>query len=121
MKIMNVFSIDKIAKLCHEANKCVCESMGDYSQKHWEETHEDIKRSARAGVESVQRNPDVTAEELHELWMDFKIREGWRYGPNKNLEKKTHPLLKPYNEIPELDRLKDKIFLTIVKILSAWQ
>lgn len=49
------------------------------------------------------------AKRIHDEWMKEKMRQGWRYGPTKDPEKKTHPDLVPYDalteEIKELDRM----------------
>ncbi|MCS6958407.1 MAG: RyR domain-containing protein, partial [Aquificaceae bacterium] len=44
---------------------------------------------------------EAMAEELHNLWMEEKLSQGWTYGPVRDNEKKTHPNLVPYEELPE--------------------
>ena len=107
--------IEKIARLCHELNRRICEIIGDHSQQAWEDAPEIIKNSARVGVESHLENPDLTPEESHDLWMDFKLKEGWVRSATKSVEAKTHPLLCPYDELPLFDRLKDHVFSCAVK------
>lgn len=36
--------------------------------------------------------------------------DGWKYGPNKDFERKEHPCLVPYNELPEIQQRKDAVF-----------
>ncbi len=38
----------------------------------------------------------------HDIFCEGKTRDGWRWGPEKDEEEKTHPLLKPYAEIDEV-------------------
>ena len=73
--------------------------------------NEDQKDSLRQGVEARMRDPHMSAEENHENWMRTKIKQGWVYGPVKDFEKKTHPDLVPYDELPEVERLKDTMDL----------
>lgn len=40
------------------------------------------------------------AKKMHTKWYNEKIRNGWRYG-KLNLESKMHPLMRPWDELPE--------------------
>lgn len=47
----------------------------------------------------------------HENWMKYKAEEGWKYGPVKDPEKKEHPCMVPYNDLPEDQKIKDLVVL----------
>ena len=108
----------EIARVAHALNRAICEFNGDFSQVAFDDAPEMIQNSAITGVKSVIANPEVTPEELHDLWCDFKWKEGWTYGPVKDAAELKHPCLVPYNELPEHDRLKDAIFRTVVLALK---
>lgn len=110
-------TIEEIAKVAHEANRAYCESMGDLSQQPWEEAPEIIKNSAITGVEKHLENP-MTPEESHKSWMAYKAAEGWVYGKEKDIEKKTHPCMVPYEELPSSQKVKDYIFKAICDTLK---
>lgn len=59
------------------------------------------------------------AKALHNAWMQEKLAQGWKYGPVKDFEKKTHPDLIPYEDLPEdkkeLDRMYIRDFLKILE------
>lgn len=109
----NIFSIYDIAKMCHEVNKIYCESIGDTSQPSWKDAPNWQKISAFNGVIFAINN-DVSPEDSHKNWMDQKMKDGWKYGPIKDPEKKEHPCMVPYNELPKEQRIKDALFLAIV-------
>lgn len=54
---------------------------------------------------------DAEAERLarleHDRWCAERTRSGWRYGPVRDNDKKTHPSLVPYDELPESEQDKD--------------
>jgi hypothetical protein len=50
--------------------------------------------------------------------MEDKIKDGWVYGETKDAEKKTHPCLVPFHELPEFQQKKDKLFCAIVDALK---
>ena len=66
-----------IAMVCHQANKAYCESMGDFSQKDWEDAPSWQKYSALKGVIFHYENPDAGDSASHENWMKEKVSQGW--------------------------------------------
>jgi ketosteroid isomerase-like protein len=59
------------------------------------------------GVEFALKNPNMTPEQNHENWMKCKAAQGWIYGTVKDFEKKTHPDMVPFNELPRIEQDKD--------------
>lgn len=62
---------------------------------------------------SIARGRPMNGEESHQVWMDAKIADGWTYGPVKDVEKKTHPCLVPYEQLPKEQRFKDVLFMAV--------
>jgi hypothetical protein len=107
-----------IAVACHEANKVWCEANEDFSQKHWYASEGWQQDSAIAGVKFRLANPDAKEDAQHNAWMEDKIKDGWVYGEVKSVEKKTHPCLVPFEELPLFQQKKDKLFCAIVDALK---
>ena len=112
---MDVLSI---AKVCHEANRAICEAAGDHSQKPWADAEPWQRESALVGVLFARDNPDAPASAQHDAWMADKIADGWVYGETKDAEAKTHPCIVPYDDLPFDQRVKDHVFRAIVTVLS---
>jgi RyR domain len=113
-----MLNISDVARICHEANHAYCESIADYSQNGWNEAAEWQRQSAIKGVEWRLANPEAPESAQHEAWVEEKVREGWVYGPVKDAEKKFHPCLVPYDELPAEQRAKDALFAAIVTALK---
>jgi hypothetical protein len=109
--------VEKIAKICHEANRAYCEALGDNTQPHWELAPQWQKDSAMAGVKLHAEKPDTTPEGSHESWLAQKIADGWVYGPKKDPVLKEHPCIVPYCNLPKEQQTKDSLFSAIVKAL----
>ena len=51
---------------------------------------------------------ELLAENTHEVWAKSRIDDGWTYGDVRNDEKKQHPCLIPYDELPESEKDYDR-------------
>lgn len=111
-------TIEHIAKVCHQANKAYCESIGDLSHKDWDDAEPQQRSSLITGVDFSIRNPTATPESQHGAWYKDKERQGWMYGPVKDADKKEHPCMLPYDMLPKEQRLKDALFQAVVKALA---
>lgn len=111
--------IDLGAAICHEANRAYCQSIGDHSQPTWDEAPAIIKKSVKSGVRAILDNPGLTPAQSHKAWVDYKLAEGWKYGPVKNVETKEHPNLRPYGALSDDERYKDVIFGCVVRALIS--
>ena len=48
------------------------------------------------------------AKNVHEVWAQSRIEQGWTYGEERNDELKHHPCLVPYEELPEVEKDYDR-------------
>ena len=110
--------VEQIAKVCHEANRAYCESIGDNSQPTWDNAPDWQKKSAVTGVQYHLDNPNSKPEDSHNSWLKEKEADGWKYGTVKNPETKEHPCYVPYSELPIEQQKKDYLFLGVVRALA---
>lgn len=113
-------NIIQIAKICHDANRSYCQTLGDNSQCVWETASDWQRSSAIAGVNYAITNPNSTAKDQHDSWMADKVADGWTYGPVKSAINKQHPCIVPYDELPEEQKIKDHLFRAIVTSLKQF-
>lgn len=112
-------NVEQIAKVCHEANRAYCETLGDTSQPRWEDAPEWQRRSAVNGVLHAIQNPDAPPSASHDSWLKEKRIGGWKYGPVKDPERKEHPCFVPYDQLPPEQRRKDAIFLAVARACAG--
>lgn len=112
-----------IAKVCHEANRAYCETIGDRSQPNWENAPNWQRESAIKGVEfhlvALRAGTPPSPSASHESWMEEKRADGWKFGEVKDPTLKTHPCFLPYDQLPIAQRMKDYIFGAIVQAFFA--
>lgn len=99
-----------IAGVCHEVNRAYCQSIGDESQVNWYDAPDWQIQSAVNGVYFHLTNPDAAPSDSHDNWLAEKQTDGWVYGEVKDVEKKEHPCMVPYSDLPQEQRSKDYLF-----------
>ena len=114
---MSISRVDA-AKICHQANKALCEAIYDNSQVDWLHAPVWQQQSAINGVNFCMANPDAPASANHDSWLKEKTEAGWVYGEVKDADKKTHPCCVPYEQLPPKQQAKDFLFRAIVGSLS---
>lgn len=107
-----------IAMVCHEVNRAYCQALGDDSQPPWKDAPPWQRLSALNGVALHMDNPGTGPEASHESWMREKQASGWVHGPIKDPEKKQHPCMVPFAELPREQQAKDFIFRAVVHALK---
>lgn len=108
-----------IARACHEVNRAYCAAIGDLSQPTWEEAEQWQRDSAIMGVKATIAHPGGTPEDSHALWLAHKEAEGWTYGPKKDPALKQHPCMVAYDQLPLEQRVKDHLFIAVVRTLNS--
>lgn len=51
---------------------------------------------------------ELMAINVHDVWAQKRISEGWTYGEKRDDILKKHPCLVPYGELPDLEREYDR-------------
>ena len=58
--------------------------------------------------EELNELVEKMAKNVHYVWSQSRISQGWTYGPERNDALKHHPCLVPYEELPEVERAYDR-------------
>lgn len=64
-----------------------------------------------SGIELPETlNPllEAMAKNVHEVWAQERINQGWTYGEKRDDTQKHHPCLVAYEELPEEERIYDR-------------
>ncbi len=67
-----------------------------------------IDTSAAELTPDVLALTEMLARHTHDIWAKQRMGEGWRFGPRRDDALKEHPLLVPYEELPESEKQYDR-------------
>ena len=51
---------------------------------------------------------EALSKNTHEVWAQERMAQGWRFGPERNDQRKEHPSLIPYEQLPEKEKVYDR-------------
>ena len=58
--------------------------------------------------EELEHLVEQMAKNVHEVWAQTRILQGWTYGPQRDDKIKKHPCLIPYEDLPEKEKEFDR-------------
>lgn len=71
-------------------------------------------------TDEIVRLTELFAANAHDVWAQQRMLEGWSYGDERSDDKKHHPSLVPYEQLPESEKEYDrKTALETVKTLIS--
>lgn len=73
----------------------------NYTPQPIDTTDVELPKELEQLVEEMSKN-------VHEVWAETRIKQGWTYGEQRNDELKTHPCLVPYEDLPEEEKEYDR-------------
>lgn len=84
----------------------------------WEDRDEAFRKQFSEAIERLCADdaPPTTPEKEHDSWWRAYEKMGWKYGPVRDPKAKTHPDMVPYDDLSELEREKDEIFLALCEM-----
>lgn len=100
--------IETISRDVHEDARHYKAELGEIVPMPWEVCPEDMRQVVRDGVKTALSGMGPST--LHDVWVTNMTNNGWTYGPEKSDELKTHPCLKPFQELSPVDQAKDTLF-----------
>lgn len=110
--------LELIAAVAHESVRAYKEALGQEAPPAWQQAPEWMQEATRQAVTARLGDADAPPSVQHEAWLEEKRANGWCYGPVKDPDQKTHPLMVPYEELPDSERRKDALIQAVVDALG---
>jgi RyR domain len=68
--------------------------------------------TSAADLTPLQPLLETLARNAHEIWARERMKAGWSWGPARNDERKQHPSLIPYENLPESEKTYDRAMVS---------
>lgn len=107
------------ARTAHQVNNAMRSFFTEPYNVDWDDLDDDSKHRALLGVAKVTENPDITPKECHQAWIESMAARGYKYGENIDQVKMEHPAMVTYTKLPEAQKLKTILFISIVKSICC--
>lgn len=114
---MTKLTIEDVARIAYDANRRLNIVAGNVDYPTWDDVAPEDRLMFLEGVRGQWANPNRSAKQVHDYWMDDRIANGWKYGETRDFHLKTHPSLIPFEEISVLEQVKDTLFTNMVAAL----
>lgn len=75
--------------------------MNDYIPNPVDTQNVELPEDLKPLIEKMAKN-------VHEVWAQNRMNDGWTYGPVRDDIKKHHPCLVPYEELPDREKEYDR-------------
>lgn len=114
---MNYYPAATVAQIAHAAMMILQQAQQDpHPSPPWDYLTPEVKANAVAGVEAIRGG--MTPQENHERWRAQLLGAGWKLGDRKDPYARTHPLLRPWDELTAAAQERDRLFAHVVLALS---
>lgn len=73
-------------------------------------TGKEVKDNKMISVDNFNEFSEAIARKNHEKWLHDRSNAGWRFGLKFDSKEKTHPMMRPWHELPEEYKNIDKSY-----------
>ena len=111
---------EEIARAIYEATRIEANwSKRSIVPEKWEDRDEKFRTQFVEIIDKYLKTDKLpTPSDAHDSWMKSYFDMGWKYGEVRDVDKKTHPDLLPFDELSQDERDKDAIFLAFVWVIK---
>jgi hypothetical protein len=113
LRRITLYTDEQIAKIIHAAMTMETTISGKMSPP-WHI----VAASLTEDVCMVRERKGMTPTDFHDNWKAKMVEEGFIYGSDFDLEAQTCPFLVPFDELPQVEQMRNTLFVSLVRALT---
>lgn len=106
--------MDQVCRVVNEADRAYGFSVGNFSTPWWEEADSEHRSAVRSFVSHLLENLAASPQALHDRWLAGMAAAGWSWGISSDMNRKTDPRLRPWEELGPTERVRLDMASSIV-------
>jgi len=87
-----------------EAAKALMQQEEQYKLGKANVLYKNLLKQLNITADEDSEEIDTYSRSFHRQWVNFKLSEGYQYGPKRNDIAKTHPTIVPYENLSEMEK-----------------
>jgi len=108
---------DDIAQISYETARAWSRVTGGERLPSWGSLSDREKRRAISDAERLRPPPEATLAEWHAARVAEMKADKWVYGEKKDTDRKVHPCLVPFEDLPRSEIVKIGLFIKLTRSL----
>jgi len=115
---MTVYSDRDIAQVMRAVIRELQAVNGEQVVPPWDARPEAERAESAERIRRL-RERGASPREAHEAWAELRRSEGWEWGPVKDPDARTTPLLAPYEDLDPVQRAKDEMYDAVIRVMTG--
>jgi RyR domain len=116
---MHRYADEEVAEECHVAVCGLQRIQHDPAPSpDWPFLNDDQRRIASEAVRMIRSGATPSAQAHHEWWFGEMTAAGWAQAAKYDPAARVHPNLVHWDDLPEGERDKDRMFLAVVRVMT---
>lgn len=110
-------TVVKICRIVFAGANALRLELGQTSGLQWEQLPQRTRNEIEIGVRDIATRKAKVPADLHVTWRDAMRRDGWDFGLVRDAERRTHPAICAFDELPVMEQAKYQLFFTMTQTL----
>lgn len=111
------FVLEDAAQIAHEAIRKLILTFNE-PYPTWDALGGETRVAFLLQVKHRVEHPNESPQDLHQNWVDGRLKDGWQFAGQFDAAKLTDPLLVAWRNLSERDRTRIRLFASVVASLA---
>lgn len=110
-------TVRAICRVVYAGTAQLRQELGQSGGLPWDVLPERTKIEIELGVRDINSGKVKQPADLHRIWRDEAVKQGWTHGLVKDEEMRKHPAICAFDELPTMEQAKFNLFYAMAATL----